>query len=114
MATKLLTKQTLRKLYRLFIELPPFNEYRMPAPHKVNFRVIKSDDVLGYFHSEPYRIEIDVTCDSWLKISETMLHEMIHLCRCHNGHNDFTEHNEKFNIYAKRICNLYNFNLDEF
>jgi len=111
---KLLTKQNLRKIYKLFISLPPFNEYKMPQPHKVQFAIIDTNDVLGYFHSEPNRIEIDVANDSWNKISETMLHEMIHLCRCHNNHKDFTEHNAKFDIYAKRICLLYNFNLEEF
>ena len=111
---KLLTKQNLRKIYKLFISLPPFNEYKMPAPHKVQFAIIDTNDVLGYFHSEPNRIEIDVANNSWNKISETMLHEMIHLCRCYNNHKDFTEHNDKFDIYAKRICLLYNFNLEEF
>ena len=111
---KLLTKQNLRKIYKLFISLPPFNEYAMPAPHKVQFGIIDSKEVLGYFHDLPYRIEIDVSNDTWLKLSETMLHEMIHLCRCHNNHKDFTEHNAKFDIYAKRLCLLYNFNLEEF
>ena len=111
---KLLTKQNLRKIYKLFCTLPPFNEYKMPQPQKVQFGIIDTNDVLGYFHSEPYRIEIDVANDSWLKLSETMLHEMVHLCRCHNNHNDFTEHNAKFDIYAKRICSLYNLNLEEF
>ena len=114
MAIKLLTRQNLRKMYKCFISLPPFNEYRMPAPHKVRFSVINTKEALGYFHNEPYRIQIDNSNDSYLKISETMLHEMIHLCRCHNGHEDFAEHNEKFNIYAQKICELYNFNYEEF
>ena len=110
----LLNKRNLRKLYKAFISLPPFNEYRMPAPHKVQFRVINTKDVLGYFYSEPNRIDIDVVNDSWLKVSETMLHEMIHLCRCYNGHDDFTEHNKQFSLIAKRICLIYNFNYKEF
>ncbi len=74
---KLLTKQNLRKMYACFVRLPPFNGYKMPAPHKVNFSIINTKgEVLGYFLTEPTRIQIDVSNDTYLKISETLMHEV--------------------------------------
>ena len=114
MAPKILTKRNLRILYGAFIKLPPFNQYRMPAPHKIQFAVFKLDGALGYFHTEPCRIELDVSNDTWHKMSETLLHEMIHLCRYHNGKWDFDTHNHNFNSMAQRICDIYAFDIDTF
>jgi len=111
----LLTKQNLRKLYACFVKLPPFNNYRMPAPHKVNFGVINTNgEVLGYFHTEPTRIEVDVSNDTFTKISETLMHEMIHCLLHYNNHTDFDQHDKKFQKYAKLTCNIHGFNLEEF
>ena len=111
----LLTRQNLRKLYACFVKLPPFNGYRMPAPHKVQFGIINTNgDVLGYFHTDPTRIEVDVSNDTYLKITETLMHEMIHCLLYYHNHNDFDAHEKKFNKYANIICNLYGFNLEEF
>ena len=69
---------------------------------------------MGYFHTEPMRIEIDKMCNSFLKIFETMMHECIHVYLYKANHSDFDQHNAKFDRLAKRICDIYNFNLEEF
>lgn len=114
MANKLLTKQNLRKLYKAFVSLPPFNEFRMPAPHKVTFQVVSNSDAYGWFINDPARIQIDRSCSTWNKISETMLHEMIHCMLWYNKHKDFDQHGKKFDKYAKIVCDIYNFNVKEF
>ena len=114
MPNKLLTKQNLRKIYKLCASLPPFNEYQMPQPHKIQFSVINTNEVMGYFHTEPMRIEIDKMCDSFLKVFETMMHECIHVYLYKANYADYDQHNEKFKKLAKRICDIYNFNYKEF
>ena len=111
---KLLTKQNLRKIYRLCASLPPFNEYPMPQPHKISFSVINTNEVFGYFHTEPMRIEIDKMCDTWDHIFQTMMHECIHVALYRSNHNDFDQHEAKFNRIAKRICDMYKFDIKEF
>lgn len=111
----LLTKQNLRKLYACFVKLPPFNLYPMPAPHKVGFGVMDTKgEVLGYFHTYPTRIEVDIANDSFLKVSETLMHEMIHCMLWNSGHTDYDKHSVKFKKYSKMVCDEYNFNLEEF
>jgi hypothetical protein len=114
MPNKLLTKQNLRKIYRLCASLPPFNEYPMPQPHKISFSVINTNEVFGYFHTEPMRIEIDKMCDTWDHIFQTMMHECIHVALYKSNHHDFDQHESKFNKIAKRICDMYKFDIKEF
>jgi hypothetical protein len=114
MPNKLLTKQNLRKIYKLCASLPPFNEYPMPQPHKINFSVINTNEVFGYFHTEPMRIEIDKMCDTWDHIFQTMMHECIHVALYKANHKDFDQHELKFNRMAKRICDMYKFDIKEF
>lgn len=102
-------------MYAMFSRLPPFVDYRMPAPHKVTFKVVNDLETFGWFVNDPAVIQISKTlCLDWDKISETMLHEMIHCMLWYNGHKDFDKHDAKFNKVADRICTLYNFNRDEF
>jgi hypothetical protein len=114
MPNKLLTKQNLRKIYKLCASLPPFNEYPMPQPHKISFSVINTNEVFGYFHTEPMRIEIDKMCDTWDHIFQTMMHECIHVALYKSNHHDFDQHELKFNKIAKRICDMYKFDIKEF
>ena len=111
----LLTKQNLRKIYACYAKLPPFNEYRMPAPHKVTFQIINDADTFGWFINDPARIQISKTlCTNWDLISQTMLHEMIHCMLWYNYHNDFDQHKDKFNKFALRVCDIYKFNIEDF
>ena len=114
MPNKLLTKQNLRKIYKLCASLPPFNEFPMPQPHKISFSVINTNEVFGYFHTEPMRIEIDKMCDTWDHIFQTMMHECIHVALYKSNHKDFDQHEIKFNRMAKRICDMYKFDIKEF
>ena len=114
MPNKLLTKQNLRKIYKLCASLPPFNEFPMPQPHKISFSVINTNEVFGYFHTEPMRLEIDKMCDTWDHIFQTMMHECIHVALYKSNHNDFDQHELKFNRMAKRICDMYKFDIKEF
>mgnify|MGYP003353038971 CR=1 FL=1 len=110
----LLTKQNLRKLYACFVRLPPFCNYRMPAPHKVTFKVVNDPDTYGWFVNDPPRIEISKLCEDFNKVNETLLHEMIHCMLWYNKHKDFDQHDHKFDKYAEIVCNLYGYDKKEF
>ena len=114
MQSRLLNKHNLRKIYKLCASLPPFNEFIMPQPHKIKFSVINTNEVFGYFHTEPMRIEIDKMCDTWDHIFQTMMHECIHVALYKSNHPDYDQHEEKFNKIAKRICDMYKFKLEDF
>lgn len=111
---KLLTKQNLRKIYKLCISLPPFNEYAMPQPHKIQFAVIDTDEVMGYFHNIPMKIEIDKMCDGFNDIFQTMMHECIHVYLYKANYPDFDQHNARFDKIKNRICEMYNFDKEKF
>lgn len=114
MSVKLLTKQNLRKIYKMLALLPPFNQWRLPQAHKVTFEVISDSDAFAWFINDPPRIQIDKSCDSWDKITHTMMHEMIHCHLWYNKDKDFNEHNEKFERYAEIVCNVHNLDKKEF
>ena len=111
---KLLTKQNLRKIYRMLALLPPFNEWKLPAANRVTFEVVSNTEAFGWFINDPPRIQIDRSCDDWNKITHTMMHEMIHCFLWYSGHNDFDAHEAKFKKYAKIVCHIHNLNEDEF
>ena len=113
MAT-LLTKQNLRKIYKMLSLLPPFNEWKLPAAHRVTFEVVSNTDAFGWFINDPPRIQIDRSCDDWNKITHTMMHEMIHCFLWYSNHKDFDAHEAKFKKYAKIVCHIHNLNEDDF
>jgi len=100
----ILHKKNLRKLYDCFKGLPPFNDLRMPPARKVTFEVVEDPDNYGMFIPYPMRIQISTECGTFYQICDTLLHEMIHLHLFYNGHTDYNQHEKKFAIYSKDIC----------
>ena len=112
----LLNKKTLRHLYSAFIILPPFNRYPMPSPHKMRFEVMDSDDCDGLFTPGNMTIHIETRQDSFKKMSEVLLHEMIHvlLYKRNMYTNKYANHDGDFEVLASEICKLYKLNKKTF
>lgn len=112
----LLTKQNLRKLYACFVKLPPFNRYPMPSPLKMRFEVIDSDDCDGLFTPSNMTIHIETRQNSFKKMTEVLLHEMIHvlLYKRNMYTNKYANHDGNFEELANEICKLYKFNRKTF
>jgi hypothetical protein len=112
----LLNKKTLRHLYSVFIKLPPFNRYPMPSPIKMRFEVMESDDSDGLFTPDNKTIHIEIRQNSFKKMSEVLLHEMIHVLLYERNKytNKYAEHDGSFAELADEICKLYKFNRKTF
>ena len=112
----LLTKQNLRKLYACFVKLPPFNRYPMPSALKMRFEVIDSNDCDGLFTPSNMTIHIETRQNSFKKMTEVLLHEMIHvlLYKRNMYTNKYANHDGNFEELANEICKLYKFNRKTF
>ncbi len=112
----LLTKQNLRKLYACFVKLPPFNRYPMPSSLKMRFEVIDSNDCDGLFTPSNMTIHIETRQNSFKKMTEVLLHEMIHvlLYKRNMYTNKYANHDGNFEELANEICKLYKFNRKTF
>lgn len=112
----LLNKKTLRHLYSAFVRLPPFNRYSMPSPLKMRFEVMDSDDCDGLFTPSNMTIHIEKRQDSFKKMSEIVLHEMIHvlLYKRNMYTNKYADHDCDFEQLANEVCKLYKFNRKTF
>jgi len=112
---ELLTRKVCRKLYSSFKHLPPFNQYNLPQPHKVGFEMIKEGEAYGYFIDSPMRIQIDTKMvDSFNMLSETILHEMIHMTLYIQGNKNYADHGKDFWKIADKVCTIYNFDKNTF
>lgn len=112
----LLNKKTLRHLYSAFIRLPPFNRYKMPSSYKMRFEVMESDDCDGLFTPGNRTIHIEIRQNSFKKMSEVLLHEMIHVLLYERNKytNKYTNHDGDFAELADEVCKLYKFNRKTF
>lgn len=112
----LLNKKTLRHLYSAFVKLPPFNRYPMPSPLKMRFEVMDSDDCDGLFTPSNMTIHIENRQNSLKKMSEVLIHEMIHvlLYKRNMYTNKYANHDGDFEELANEVCKLYKFNRKTF
>ena len=101
-------------LYTAYSKMPPFNG-KLPKESKIEFVIINDKEAYGYFHSEPLKIEISSgRCQHIATISETLLHEMVHLMLFIQGKSNFDKHDKTFYKYANQICELYGFDPKRF
>jgi len=109
----LLTPEYLAKLYTTFAKLPPFDKYALPNANAIEWKVIKDKRVCGYFYADPLRIEISSSyCKKFRILSETILHEMIHLALYHcKRYEHYDEHKVEFYKLAVEVCKVYGFEI---
>ena len=105
----ILVPEYLASLYTAFKQIPPFNEYPLPAASKVKFIIIKNPAVHGYFLAEPMSIEISSGCCVLFDvIQSTLLHEMTHMALYVSGYKDYGRHGKAFNHIRDAYATMYN------
>jgi predicted SprT family Zn-dependent metalloprotease len=110
----ILNKRFLRKLYNCYKDIPPFCSKRMPPARKVTFEVTNDEDYLGMFIPYPMRIQITTYNSNFHLLTETLLHEMVHLYLFYNNHTDYNQHEEKFKQIADEICEVLMLDKEKF
>lgn len=77
---------------------------------------MKSDDCDGLFTPDNMTIHIEERQDSFKKMSEVLLHEMIHVLLYERNKytNKYANHDGDFDTLATEICKLYKFNRKTF
>jgi predicted SprT family Zn-dependent metalloprotease len=88
----------------------------MPSPHKVRFEVMDSEDCDGLFTPGNMTVHIETRQDSFKKMSEVLLHEMIHVLLYERNKytNAYAGHDGSFKELADEVCKLYKFNRKTF
>jgi predicted SprT family Zn-dependent metalloprotease len=110
----LLKAEYISYLYTAYSKMPPFYD-NLPKASKIEFQIINDPDAYGYFHNEPLKIQISSgRCQHISTISETLLHEMIHLMLFIQGKSNFDKHDKTFYKYANKISELYGFDPKRF
>lgn len=110
----LLKPEYMAGLYTAYAQMPPFYN-KLPKASKIEFAIINDSEAYGYFHSEPLKIEISSgRCQHISTISETLIHEMIHLMLFIQGKSNFDNHDKTFYKYANKVCELYGYDPKRF
>jgi len=88
----------------------------MPSPLKMRFEVMESDDNDGLFTPDNRTIHIEARQNSFKKMSEVLIHEMIHVLLYERNRytNKYADHDGVFEELADEICKLYKFNRKTF
>lgn len=106
---KLLTPDNLAIMYSSARVMHPFNDYPLPAASKVEFRVIKSHNIMGCFDEIDMAIEIsEWGCGHYTTILSTLLHEMTHQALYLVHDPKWSEHKGSFLQLKRKYCEFYN------
>lgn len=109
-----LTVEMLEAAYEFLRTTPPFNEWNLPEPDDMLFRVIRSRSHLGFYRKRrggPHTIEISSgTVGHTNNLLMTMAHEMIHLHEGRTGADRGKgEHSAAFKKWAAQTCAIHGF-----
>jgi len=80
-----ITENNIANLYSAIIEMPIFDEYKLPPASKVDFIVLHDDTICGEYQppekGEPHVITISTARHSHLyPVLITLCHEILHMC----------------------------------
>lgn len=114
-----LTKDTLKAIYDLLRETPPFCKWNLPEPEEITFVISKSRDYYGYYdynHStKAHTIGISANKNGYLQpLIETMAHELVHVHERLTGMCKPSEHSAAFKRIAAQVCKIHGFDPKRF
>ena len=110
-----LTPRMLQGMYYALKFCAPFNEYRLPDPHKVTFTVTRSSMTCGEYDTDPHQIKVSKVANADLNaVLQTMAHEMVHFALERKGAKDHAHHDSEFNALAAQVCDEWGWNFKEF
>jgi len=115
-----ITENNIANLYSAIIEMPIFDEYKLPPASKVDFVIVNDDTICGEYQppekGEPHVITISVARHSHLyPVLITLCHEILHMCvyTVSPKTEQYTSHKGLFLKLQKRVAKMYGFDPKE-
>ena len=115
-----ITENNIANLYSALIEMPIFDEYKLPPASKVDFVVVHDDTICGQYEppeqGEPHVITISTAkCGHLDTVIKTICHEIIHMiCYLESPKTDkYTSHKGLFAKLQKRVAKEFGFDPKE-
>ena len=102
-----LTPARLAALYTAVTTLAPFNKYKLPPAHKINFKVSRSKRLMGCYDRDCREHEITISSvlnTSISMVMETLCHEMTHLALEIRGEPDHGDHDSSWSAMATVVA----------
>ena len=107
-----ITENNIANLYSALIEMPIFDEYKLPPSSKVDFVIVHDASICGQYEppeaGEPHVITISTAkCGHLDTVIKTLCHEIIHMiCYLESPKTEkYTSHKGLFLKLQKRIAN---------
>ena len=115
-----ITENNIANLYSALIEMPVFDEYKLPPASKVDFVIVNDNAICGEYQppesGEPHVITISVARHSHLyPVLITLCHEIIHMCVYLDSPKteQYTSHKGLFAKLQKRVAKEFGFDPKE-
>jgi len=103
----LVTVDTLKVMYKMFCNLPPFDKYTLPHASQIEWLIVNDPDMYGQYQPEPHAITISTArCGHLDTIQRTLVHEMVHMILYLQGKR-YELHNKNFFNFTNKIATLY-------
>jgi predicted metal-dependent hydrolase len=106
-----ITPETVRAVYTMLLEFPPFSKWNLPAANKVTFVVAPLKSMWGDLDPNTHTMRVStVKVTTFLSLVTVVAHEMVHLKQDVSGRWPAKDaHNAHFTKLATRVCKHFPF-----
>ena len=105
------TAETIKSVYVLLLQFPPFSRWNLPPPEKLTFYVVDYKTEWGEYH--PVKMTVRVSTENvstFLSLLQAVAHECIHIRQDVSGRYPVKKmHNADFKRYVKQVCKHFPF-----
>jgi hypothetical protein len=115
-----ITENSIAGLYNALIDMPIFDEYKLPPASRVDFVIVHDASICGQYEppeqGEPHIITISTARHAHLySVLVTLCHEIIHMCVYLDSPKTekYTSHKGLFLKLQKRVAKMYGFDPKE-
>ena len=115
-----ITENSIAGLYSALIDMPIFDEYKLPPASRVDFVIVNDASICGQYEppeqGEPHVITISTARHSHLyPVLMTLCHEIIHMIvyMTSKKTDQYTSHKGLFLKLQKRVAKMYGFDPKE-
>jgi hypothetical protein len=115
-----ITENSIAGLYSALIDMPIFDEYKLPPASRVDFVIVNDASICGQYEppeqGEPHVITISTARHSHLyPVLMTLCHELIHMCVYIDSPKteQYASHKGLFLKLQKRVAKMYGFDPKE-
>jgi hypothetical protein len=115
-----ITENSIAGLYSALIDMPIFDEYKLPPVSRVDFVIVHDASICGQYEppeqGEPHIITISTARHAHLySVLVTLCHEIIHMCVYLDSPKTekYVSHKGLFLKLQKRVAKMYGFDPKE-